>query len=62
MYTLQKLLTHKSPMMTQRTAHLRDDTLNRAADLAGSLIEETLRRPGTKGKKEELQDTYNKGS
>ena len=24
MYTLQKLLTHKSPAMTQRYAHLRD--------------------------------------
>jgi len=25
MYTLQKLLTHKSPLMTQRYAHLRDE-------------------------------------
>jgi integrase len=40
MYTLQKLLTHKSPQMTQRYAHLRDDTLRRAADLAGELIQE----------------------
>jgi integrase len=38
MYTLQKLLTHKSPVMTQRYAHLRDDTLKRAADLAGDII------------------------
>ncbi|MCU0614012.1 MAG: site-specific integrase [Desulfobacterales bacterium] len=38
MYTLQKLLTHKSPQMTQRYAHLRDDALKRAADLAGKLI------------------------
>jgi len=38
MYTLQKLLTHKSPMMTQRYAHLRDDTLKRASNLAGDLI------------------------
>lgn len=39
MYTLQKLLTHKSPLMTQRYAHLRDDTLKRASGIAVSLIE-----------------------
>jgi integrase len=39
MYTLQTLLTHKSPMMTQRYAHLRDDTLRRASELAGSLVD-----------------------
>ena len=38
MYTLQKLLTHKSPVMTQRYAHLRDETLKRAANLAGDII------------------------
>jgi integrase len=38
MYTLQKLLTHKDPKMTQRYAHLRDETLKRAADLAGELV------------------------
>lgn len=38
MYTLQKLLTHKSPAMVQRYAHLRDDVLKRAADLAGNII------------------------
>jgi len=38
MYTLQKLLTHKSPTMTQRYAHLRDDTLRRAADVAVNII------------------------
>ncbi len=27
MYVLQKLMTHKSPKMTQRYAHLRDDAL-----------------------------------
>jgi len=42
MYTLQKLLTHKSPQMTQRYAHLRDDALRRAADLAGELIQEAV--------------------
>ncbi|MDP6806315.1 MAG: hypothetical protein QGH96_01195 [Desulfobacterales bacterium] len=40
MYTLQKLLTHKSPIMTQNVyAHLRDDALKRASELAGRLIE-----------------------
>jgi len=38
LYTLQKLLTHKTGAMTQRYAHLRDDTLRRASDLAGDLI------------------------
>jgi integrase len=40
LYTLQKLLTHKSAQMTQRYAHLRDDALRRAADVAGELIQE----------------------
>ncbi len=40
MYTLQKLLTHKSPIMTQRYAHLRDEVLKKAAGLAGSIIEQ----------------------
>ncbi len=38
LYVLQKLLTHKSPQMTQRYAHLRDDVMKRAADLAGKII------------------------
>lgn len=42
MYTLQKLLTHKSPLMTQRYAHLRDEALKRASDLAGDLIKEAI--------------------
>jgi integrase len=39
MYTLQKLLTHKSPVMTQRYAHLRDSTLRDASTLAGNIID-----------------------
>jgi integrase len=39
MYLLQKLLTHKSPTMTQRYAHLRDETLRNAADVAGDIFE-----------------------
>lgn len=42
MYTLQKLLTHKGPQMTQRYAHLRDETLRRASDLAGEIIGQAL--------------------
>ncbi len=40
LYTLQKLLTHKSPIMTQRYAHLRDDALRQASNLAGDLIKD----------------------
>jgi integrase len=54
MYTLQKLLTHKSPQMTQRYAHLRDDALRRASDLAGDLIEQAV-----KGKKKEVVSAEN---
>lgn len=42
LYTLQKLLTHKSPVMTQRYAHLADEALKRAADLAGDLINQSV--------------------
>ncbi len=38
MYTLQKLLTHKSPQMTQRYAHLRDEALKRASNVAVEII------------------------
>ncbi len=38
LYTLQKLMTHKSPMMTQRYAHLRDDAMKQAANLAGEIV------------------------
>jgi integrase len=40
LYTLQKLLTHKNAAMTQRYAHLRDEALQKAANLAGNLIEQ----------------------
>jgi integrase len=48
LYTLQKLLTHKSSQMTARYAHLRDETLKRASNVAGALIEQAA-----KGKKQE---------
>ena len=38
LYTLQRLLTHKSPQMTQRYAHLRDEALRKASNLAGDII------------------------
>lgn len=38
LYTLQKLLTHSSPQMTQRYAHLRDETLMKAAKLADAML------------------------
>jgi integrase len=40
MYVLQKLLTHKSPQMTQRYAHLRDETLRRGAEVMSRIVEE----------------------
>ncbi|MEW6262173.1 MAG: site-specific integrase [Thermodesulfobacteriota bacterium] len=43
LYVLQRLLTHKSPSMTARYSHLRDEALRRASNLAGELIEQTAR-------------------
>jgi integrase len=42
LYTLQKLLTHKTSAMTQRYAHLRDEALRSASELAGGLIETSV--------------------
>lgn len=41
LYTLQKLLTHNSPQMTERYAHLADEALMRAADVAASIFSQT---------------------
>ena len=46
LYTLQKLLTHKTAAMTQRYAHLRDEALRRASDLAGNLITQVINGNG----------------
>ena len=43
LYVLQRLLTHKSSAMTQRYAHLRDDALRRASNLAGDLIGQAMK-------------------
>lgn len=40
LYTLQRLLTHKSSAMTQRYAHLRDETLAQASAVAGRIVEQ----------------------
>ena len=40
LYTLQKLLTHKSPLMSQRYAHLHDASLKRGADVMARIVKE----------------------
>lgn len=40
MYHLQRLLTHKSPQMTQRYAHLRNEALRKASNLVEKIIDE----------------------
>ena len=57
LYTLQKLLTHKDPRMTQRYAHLRDEALKKAANLAGDIINESV---GRKSKEESVELELNK--
>lgn len=49
MYVLQKLLTHKSPEMTQRYAHLRDEALQRASGIASRLFGEQPAEETTTG-------------
>ena len=55
MYTLQKLLTHKDPRMTQRYAHLKDETLQKASNLAGSILTDAV-TPKTKIRRKEAVD------
>lgn len=40
LYTLQRLLTHSSPQMTQRYAHLADEAMQRAASVAEGMFGE----------------------
>lgn len=42
MFTLQKLLTHKSPEMTQRYAHYRDEAMQRAAEQVNDILSSAL--------------------
>lgn len=51
MYVLQKLLTHKTPSMTMRYAHLRDEALKQASNLAGAIVEKAIKENGEKNKK-----------
>jgi integrase len=44
MYSLQKLLTHKDPRMTQRYAHLRDEALKRASGVADDIIDSMVNK------------------
>ncbi len=55
LYTLQKLLTHKSPVMTQRYAHLRDEALRNASNLAGNIIENLAEQSSSKNNAKEVQ-------
>ena len=55
LYTLQKLLTHKSPTMTQRYAHLRDQALQDASQVAGDIVNGAMKRKKeTKGCESEI--------
>lgn len=52
LYTLQKLLTHRDPKMTQRYAHLRDEALKKAGEVAGDIISRAVKeekQTNTKG-------------
>ena len=49
LYTIQKLLTHKSPAMTQRYAHLRDETLHKASSLAVELVTQAIKEKPEEG-------------
>jgi integrase len=42
MFTLQKLMTHKNPQMTQRYAHYRDEAMQRAANEVSGILEDAL--------------------
>jgi len=43
LFTLQRLLTHKSPQMTMRYAHLRDAALKDASQVAGDIVAQALK-------------------
>ncbi len=56
LYTLQKLLTHQDPGMTQRYAHLRDEALKKASELAGNIISDAARSEDKDEKVAKLED------
>ena len=48
MFTLQKLLTHKSSQMTQRYVHYRDEALRRASDDVDDILNDAMQNEGGK--------------
>lgn len=46
LYVLQRLLTHKSPTMTQRYSHLRDEALRNASDVTSELFKVVEKNKG----------------
>jgi hypothetical protein len=42
-------MTHKSPMMTQRYAHLRDEALKRGASVMGKIVAAATEKCVTEG-------------
>lgn len=56
MYVLQKLLTHKGPAMTQRYAHLRDETLKNASNIAGDIFKKAGEQKENKSNVINLQE------
>ena len=42
LYTLQRLLTHKSQQMTARYSHIRDAALRKASEVAASIFDEAI--------------------
>ena len=57
LFTLQKLMTHKSPLMTQRYAHLRDEALKRASQVAGDIVSGIAAKKTDEKKVANLNDT-----
>ena len=50
MFTLQKLLTHKSPQMTQRYVHFRDEALRQASDQVDDILADAMNLPAQRFK------------
>ncbi len=49
LYTIQKLLGHRSPLMTARYSHLHDEALRRGADVMGRIADAAEKKTGTTG-------------
>ena len=56
MYLIQKLMGHKDPRMTHRYAHLKDQAIKDASQVAGNIVTRAM-----KGKKEEQKTVNFKG-